>query len=593
MISEIYKRYSARCKISGAMDFDDLLLNTNILFHDHPEILDKYQSIFNYILVDEYQDTNYAQYLIINKLSKKNRNICVVGDDAQSIYSFRGARIENILSFKNDYKDAALYKLEQNYRSTRTIVDAANSIIIQNKDQIRKKLFSEKDEGEKIYILEARSDNEEGFIIANMIKDKLLSERIQYKDFAILYRTNAQSRIFEESLRKMNIPYRIFGSLSFFQRKEIKDILAYFNLTINPDDDEALKRIINYPLRGIGKTTLLKIEEAAHQHDITMWEVINQPSLMKSIFNAGTTKKLHDFIELIVGFRKKLNEMEAFDLAFTIVNDAGILKDLNYDKTPEGVSRYENMQELLNGIKEFTDHADEPQMQTLTAYIQTVTLYTDIDYDQNEDKNKVSIMTAHSAKGLEFRHVFIAGLEEELFPLHMSALIPKELEEERRLFYVALTRARESVILSYAATRYKWGLLSQCNPSRFIREIDDKYLDFPYSSLRQSFDHNGFNRIKNINSINKYTPENVRSFNKPDRKLVRADHLTDPKFQQPEDPANITVGAEVEHPMFGIGKVISKEGFAQNFKITVFFKSHGQKQLLLKFAKLRLVKKNN
>lgn len=588
MISEIYRRYSARCKISGAMDFDDLLLNTNILFHEHPEILKKYQDIFHYVLVDEYQDTNYCQYLIIKKLAQEHRNICVVGDDAQSIYSFRGARIENILNFRKDYNNIRLYKLEQNYRSTQTIVNAANSIIIQNKDQISKNLFSEKQEGEKITVMEARSDNEEGFLIANLIKDRLFAERIQYKDFAILYRTNAQSRIFEESLRKMNIPYRIFGSLSFFQRKEIKDVLAYFNLTINPGDDEALKRIINYPLRGIGKTSLQKIEETAHKQRIPMWEVINNPMLVEPPLNSGTIKKIRTFIDLIQGFRKKLSEMEAFDLAFTIVNETAILKDLYQDKTPEGVSRYENVQELLNGIKEFTDAADKTQNNTLTDYIQTVTLYTDADYDREEDDNKVNIMTAHSAKGLEFRYVFIVGLEEELFPLQMSALIPKELEEERRLFYVALTRAKESVMLSYASTRYRWGLLTQCNPSRFIREIDDKYLDFPYKSRKLSVLNN--EPYIRQNSTHQRS-ENNTSILGTARKFLRMDTHVDPKFDQNEDPADIVVGAEVEHARFGTGKVISKEGYGQNFKITVFFKAHGQKQLLLKFAKLRLLKK--
>ena len=575
MIFEIFKRYSVRCKISGAMDFDDLLLYTNILFLNFPEILKKYQTAFNYILVDEYQDTNYSQYLIIKKLSQYHKNICVVGDDAQSIYSFRGARIENILNFRKDYEETELIKLEQNYRSTKNIVDAANSIISQNKDQISKKIFSENAVGEKIKVLEAGSDNEEGFIVANHIKDKLFARGMQYKDFAILYRTNAQSRIFEECLRKMNIPYKIFGSLSFFQRKEIKDILSYFRMVVNPSDEESLKRIINYPLRGLGKTTIAKIEEIAGQYQIPLWNVISQEKLIQSSFNKGTIQKLLGFVNLINGFHKKLQEMEAFDLAYTIVCDSGILKDLVQDKSPEGVSRYENIEALLNSIKEFTDVQDENVTHGLSDYLQTVALYTDADNEKDEDKDKVSIMTVHAAKGLEFKQVFIVGLEEDLFPLQMSSLIPKDLEEERRLFYVALTRAKENAVISYSATRYKWGLLSHCNPSRFIKEIDSQYLDLPYSlhkadSLKAKFQENNSGFIP--------------------RNLVRMETIKVDKPEEADDPASINVGHEVEHARFGFGKVISKEGSTPNVKVTVFFKDHGQKQLLLKFAKLRIVR---
>jgi DNA helicase-2/ATP-dependent DNA helicase PcrA len=389
MMAVIYSRYANRCKKAGAMDFDDLLLNTNILFRDNPQILQKYQSAFKYILVDEYQDTNYSQYLIIRKLAQDHSNVCVVGDDAQSIYSFRGARIENILNFQRDYPEVSLHKLERNYRSTQNIVNAANSIIANNKDRIPKKVYSEKMEGEKIRLIEARSDNEEGFMIANLIKDQLFARQLQYKDFAILYRTNAQSRIFEESLRKMNIPYKIYGGLSFFQRKEIKDILAYFKLVVNPADDEGFKRIINYPLRGIGKTTVLKIEELASSADITMWDVIENPQLMQTNFNKGVITKISAFASMIKDFMGKLDQMEAFDLAYSMVTSVGIYKELHSDKTPEGISRFENVEALLNGIREYNETAEEGFSPGLTDYLQTVTLLTDADTEKPEDNNKV------------------------------------------------------------------------------------------------------------------------------------------------------------------------------------------------------------
>ena len=479
MLKDIYKRYTIRCKNAGAMDFDDLLLNTNILFRDHPEILDKYMNTFRYVLVDEYQDTNYSQYLIVKKLAQEHHNVCVVGDDAQSIYSFRGARIENILTFRTDYPEATTYKLERNYRSTRNIVNAANCIIAKNQGQIPKKVYSENEEGQKIKVIEARTDEEEGFIVAGMVRDASMYDQVQYRDFAILYRTNAQSRIFEESMRKMNIPYKVYGGVSFFQRKEVKDVLAYFKVIVNHADDESLKRIINFPLRGIGKTTISKIESTASEHDVSIWDVLTNGTFLRTAFNSGTQKKLIDFVNLIAGFSKKAEEMEAFDLAYTVATTTGILKELTADKTPEGISRFENIEELLNSIRDFNENEENAEDTTLSDYLQTVTLYTDADQEKEEDHNKVTLMTVHSAKGLEFRQVFLAGLEEELFPSQMSVSMPMDLEEERRLFYVALTRAKEKVTISYAGTRYRWGLLSNCNPSRFISEIDEQFLELP------------------------------------------------------------------------------------------------------------------
>jgi len=583
MMAVIYSRYAARCKKAGAMDFDDLLLNTNILFRDHPAILQKYQSAFKYILVDEYQDTNYSQYLIVRKLSQNHSNVCVVGDDAQSIYSFRGARIENILNFKRDYPEVRLHKLERNYRSTQNIVNAANCIIANNKDQIQKKVYSEKAEGEKIRVIEAKADNEEGFLIANQIKDMLFARQYQYKDFAILYRTNAQSRIFEESLRKLNIPYKIYGGVSFFQRKEIKDILAYFKLVINPVDEEALKRVINYPLRGIGKTTVQKIEELAIQTDLPMWNVIENMELMNSNFTKAVIAKLHGFTSLIKDFQSKLEQMEAFDLAYSMVTTVGIFKELRDDKTPEGVSRFENVEALLNGIREFTETSPDGVSRSLTDYLQDVTLLTDADTEKPDDNNKVTLMTIHAAKGLEFKHVCIVGMEEELFPSHMSLSDPKNLEEERRLFYVAITRAGESLSLSYANTRYKWGLLGMCNPSRFITEISEKYLEMPLlmpksnNHVNDRFPTDNYESQKQINSG--YLNE---------RKMVRVNESAQRpaiSSQEASDPSLIKIGSIVDHSRFGMGEVIVLEGD----KATVDFKNHGKKQLLLKFAKLKIV----
>ncbi|MCD4709657.1 MAG: UvrD-helicase domain-containing protein, partial [Bacteroidales bacterium] len=501
-LGEVYDRYVKRCKHFGAMDFDDLLLQTNLLFRDHPAVLDRYRESFDYLLVDEYQDTNYSQYLIVKKLSEVHRNLCVVGDDAQSIYSFRGARIENMLNFKNDYPDYRIFKLEQNYRSTQTIVNAANSVIKKNRGQISKEVFSKNENGEPIRVLKAKDDREEGFMVARHISDLRFREQLEYKDFAILYRTNAQSRIFEESLRRMNIPYKVYGSLSFYQRKEIKDLLAYFRITVNPRDNESLKRIINYPMRGIGKTTLDKLNGYAEKLDSHIWDVLTHLDQVNLGFNKGTLTKLQGFTRMIKGFRKRLQEMEAFDLAYTIANEAGIIRDLQSERTPENVSRSENIEELLNGIKVFTDDTEREGEMTLGDYLQEVTLMTDADQEKEEDRNRVTIMTIHSAKGLEFKHLVIAGVEEELFPSQMSTDNPKELEEERRLFYVALTRAGKSAIITYSALRYKWGIQNACSPSRFIKEIEPKYLELPpdfYPVKQPSQIQSGGRRLINMN----------------------------------------------------------------------------------------------
>jgi len=598
------------------MDFDDLLLQTNLLFRDFPDVLDRYRETFDYVLVDEYQDTNYSQYLIIKKLSEIHRNICVVGDDAQSIYSFRGARIENILNFKNDYNDYRIYKLEQNYRSTQTIVNAANSVIKKNRGQITKEVFSKNENGEPIHVVKAKDDREEGFLVAGHISDLRFRQQLEFSDFAILYRTNAQSRIFEESLRRMNIPYKVYGSLSFYQRKEIKDLLAYFRITVNPRDDESLKRIINYPLRGIGKTTLDKLNGYAEKLDSHIWDVLVHLDQVNLGFNKGTQVKLLGFVQMIKSFQQRLHEMEAFDLAYTIANEAGIIKDLKSDQTPENVSRYENVEELLNGIKDFTDNSESEGEMTLGDYLQEVTLMTDADNEKEEDRNKVSIMTIHSAKGLEFKHLVIAGVEEELFPSQMSTDNPKDLEEERRLFYVALTRAEKTAVITYAALRYKWGIQNACSPSRFIKEIDSKFLELPpdfYPVLtgEGAGFGSGSGFVSEQPEKEKFVPEayrkvmasrsqpskiqsggrrlvNVNQASQPSRTAKPSPGSPTPKDFTPSDPGLITVGSRVEHPRFGIGEVHQLEGADSNIKATVLFPV-GTKQLLLKFAKLRVV----
>jgi DNA helicase II / ATP-dependent DNA helicase PcrA len=607
-LAEIYQTYCMRCKKSGAMDFDDLLLNTNILFRDFPQILAKYQERFRYMLVDEYQDTNHSQYLIVNKLAALHHNVCVVGDDAQSIYSFRGARIENILNFQSDYPDHKLFKLEQNYRSTKTIVDAANSLIAKNNGQIKKTVWSDNETGQKIRIVSCITDMEEGFFVSNSILDASLSEQQQFSDFAILYRTNAQSRIFEEALRKRNIPYRVYGGLSFYQRKEIKDMIAYLRLSVNHNDDEALKRIINYPARGIGDVTLEKLEEQAAIKEISIMQTILESETSGVDLNKGTRIKLQAFAEMITGFTSKADELNAFEAVQHISVASGVRKDLYNGNTPEERSRYENLEELLNGIKEFTETAvNENRTANLVDYLENVSLLTDQDNDKPEDRNKVTIMTMHSAKGLEFNNVYIVGLEEELFPSKMSFESPEELEEERRLFYVAITRARKRVNISSAQNRYKWGTPTTCQPSRFLRDIDPKYLDLPAENTgRQQagkydredtwdYDYSGKSRPFNSSAAKKFqgSPASKPVPVKPGlvipKKPVPLRKPSGEEFKH-DNPDLVQPGMKVEHNLFGIGKVLQIEGISPNRKATVFFQEQGEeKQLLLKFAKLRIV----
>jgi DNA helicase II / ATP-dependent DNA helicase PcrA len=588
-IAEIYKIYVNRCRKADAMDFDDLLLNTNILLRDFPDILGKYQKAFQYILVDEYQDTNYAQYLIVNKLADAHHNVCVVGDDAQSIYSFRGAKIENILNFRQDYPNCRLFKLEQNYRSTKTIVDAANSLIAKNKGQIHKNVWSNLEVGEQIKLIKTATDGEEGFVVANSIMDIRLSNQANYLDFAILYRTNAQSRIFEESLRKKNIPYKVYGSLSFYQRKEIKDLLAYFRFTLNSRDDESLRRIINYPARGIGDSTLDKITSSALEKETSFWEVICNAASLELGLNKGTISRIAGFISLIEDFRGRLDQNNAKEIAMHIASATGILKELHNDKSPEGVSRHENIQELINSIGEFVDANKSEGLVTLSMYLESVALLTDQDTDKPTDKDKVSVMTLHAAKGLEFPYVFIAGLEEDLFPNKMSVVNPHDLEEERRLFYVGITRAKKQATITYAETRYKWGVPSFCLPSRFLRDIDSKYIEIKGEQIRaqSKFDNfKGFTKIVQGNEI-----ASVKTLSK-ERKLLRVS----PKpsslpnaGQQGSEIEFIKEGMIVSHERFGEGRILTLEGESPNIKATVDFDGAGKKQLLLKFAKLKIV----
>ena len=597
----VYQIYNDRCFKSGAMDFDDLLYKTNVLLRDFPDVLHKYQHRFKYILVDEYQDTNFSQYLIVKKLGAVYQNVCVVGDDAQSIYAFRGANIQNILNFKNDYPEVKTYKLEQNYRSTKNIVNAANCIIENNKEQIKKNVFTDNELGEKIKVYKAGSDNEEGKIIANLIYDTLLSKQVKNKDFAILYRTNAQSIAMEEALRRKNIPYKIYGGLSFYQRKEVKDLLSYFRLVVNPKDEEALKRIINYPARGIGDTTLDKITIAANNNQVDLWSVITNPNQYNTGLNNGIQTKLGEFVAMISSFTSQLKTKNAFDLGNDIAATSGLLKDLYSDRTPEGISRYENIQELLNGLKEFTETENELEEDVtprgLSEFLQDVALLTNADDEKEEDKDKVTLMTIHSAKGLEFPYVYIVGLEENLFPSQMSLTSRADLEEERRLFYVAVTRAEKELVLSFAASRYKWGNLIFCEPSRFIEEIDENHLELMFSNQASGLSNLALgNRQQTTDSSRNYSSYSKQEHKKPTtnnqqpitfsppKNLKKVD-LTSSSITQSADNLNLTIGTKVSHEKFGIGEIEQLE----DGKATINFSNSGKKQLLLKFAKLNIV----
>jgi DNA helicase-2/ATP-dependent DNA helicase PcrA len=631
MLGQIYAAYQKRNFKAGAMDFDDLLYQTNVLLRDFPDVLLKYQNKFRYILVDEYQDTNFSQYLIIKQLAARFQNICVVGDDAQSIYAFRGANIQNILNFEKDYPDLKTFKLEQNYRSTKTIVGAANHIIANNKDQFKKTVFTENEEGHQLKVIKASTDNEEGQKIANNIFETKMQNQAMNSDFAILYRTNAQSRAFEEALRKLNIPYKIYGGLSFYQRKEIKDILSYFRLTINNSDDESLRRIINYPARGIGQTTIDKITVAAAEHDISMWTVISNLKDFNLGINAGISSKIGDFVTQIKSYSLLLPYKDAFELANQIAVNSGVVKELYNDKTPEGVNRYENIQELLNGIKDFVEQQRTPQenelndiikstlqkdetnlfaeqsdqtLKTLDEFMQEITLLTNVDKEdeKNGDTDKVSMMTVHAAKGLEFAYVYIVGLEENLFPSQLSINSRMDLEEERRLFYVALTRAEKQATLSFATMRYRFGNVTYCEPSRFIDEIDEKFLDYPQEPTVNPFSDNTFDsfrnnynqRSKNIADVESGTSSaSTINFNPAPKKLIRLNSsLTS---SSPSTPVDISLnksfktGDWVMHEKFGKGQIVILDGNWPETKATIQFEKVGNKSLLLKFARLNKV----
>jgi DNA helicase-2/ATP-dependent DNA helicase PcrA len=614
LLGKIYEAYQKRNFKAGAMDFDDLLFQTNILLRDFPEVLLKYQNKFRYILVDEYQDTNFSQYVIIKQLAARFQNICVVGDDAQSIYAFRGANIQNILNFEKDYPDLRTYKLEENYRSTKTIVAAANQIIANNKDQFEKNVFTNNEEGHLIKLIKASTDNEEGQLIANTIWELRGRQQAEYREFAILYRTNAQSRSFEEALRKLNMPYKIYGGISFYQRKEIKDILSYYRLSINNNDDESLRRIINFPARGIGQTTMDKISLAAAEHDTSLWNVMCNLSAFQLGINAGISSKIMDFVTQIKSFALMIPGKDAFESGNYIAVHSGLVKELYNDKTPEGVSRYENVQELLNGLKDFTEQprtfvenevmegiqsAEPSPIRTLDEFMQEITLMTSVDEEDEKDtdKNKVSMMTIHAAKGLEFPYVFIVGLEENLFPSQLSVNSRSDLEEERRLFYVALTRAEKQAILSYATTRYRFGNLQYCEPSRFLDEIDSQYLDAPQDSHE-----NGFTGVfekfrQNYNEVNRQRSDAAGSIGgsqktigfKPSGKpLSRINFNSAP--QGSVDIAlnqSLTEGDRVFHEKFGFGQILTLEGRWPETKAVIHFEKAGDKSLLLKFAKLK------
>lgn len=576
-MGEIYKNYQKRLFRSGAMDFDDLLFNTNILFRDHLDVLNKYQQRFKYVMVDEFQDTNVSQYLITKKLASVHQNICVVGDDAQSIYAFRGADIQNILNFEKDYPDLFVVKLEQNYRSTKNIVQAANSIIAKNKAQLKKDIWTQNSEGDLIELIKASSDNEEGRLVATTIFEEKNNKKLNNSDFAVLYRTNSQSRSIEEALRKMNITYKIVGGLSFYQRKEIKDLLAYLRFVVNREDEEAFKRIINYPKRGIGDTTVEKILVAAYDHDIPLWHVIQNSS---SFLGGRAANTVDDFCTMIKSFGIEVERKDAFEAASSIAKQSGLLKDLYEDKTIEGLNRYENVQELLNAIKEYVDNPENPE-KSLGAFLQEIALLT--DNDRNKDTtDAVTLMTIHSSKGLEFKQVFVVGMEEDLFPSQMMMQSREDLEEERRLFYVASTRAMDKLYLTYALTRYRFGRLLNCEPSRFLEEVDPMCI-----KVNKRMTSALAGALRNESSEGKSGFVGIK--NQSQRPMTTAKiHTPSPDFK-PSNTNNLQAGAKVEHPKFGFGLVNKIETEGINRKASIQFDNFGEKTLLLSFAKLRII----
>lgn len=600
LMHAIYKTYRNRCFVAGAMDFDDLLYYTNVLLRDNPDILHHYQEYFRYILVDEYQDTNFAQHLIISQICQENQNLCVVGDDAQSIYSFRGANIRNILNLKNSYPNLQIFKLEQNYRSTQNIINAANSLIEKNTEQIRKQVFSCNDVGSRIEVVQSYSDYEESFLVANRISQLRMTKHDSLEEYAILYRTNAQSRILEESLRKRNIPYRIYGGLSFYQRKEIKDAIAYFRLSINPDDDEALKRIINYPARGIGETTLNKLTRCALDNHISIWTILNNLPQYDVGINSGTTKKLTAFRDMIASFIEMNNQgLDAEIVATNIIRDTQLLSILISDRTPESISKQENLSELINGTKEFVASKKEEGAEeniSLTDFLAEVSLATDQD-TQDSAEERVTLMTVHAAKGLEFSNVFIVGVEEELFPSSMCTTL-NEIEEERRLLYVAITRAKDFCMISYASSRFRNGQTASCSPSRFIRDINPKYLQLsqgsnidnrptinPMGNYRSSFNSQPVYTNKHATTSKSYIGNNSsRATNYNEHK-----NSSPTSINRTHSVSELSTGMIIEHSRFGTGTIINIDKTSTDARIIVKFNNVGEKTLLLKFAKFNII----
>ncbi|MGM9689315.1 MAG: ATP-dependent helicase [Bacteroidaceae bacterium] len=621
-LGQIFLRYCNRCKQSDAMDFDDILLYTYLLFEKHPDVLAKWEQRFRYVLVDEYQDTNFAQHRIVWQLTRQHQHVCVVGDDAQSIYSFRGANIDNILTFQKIYESARLFKLERNYRSTQNIVEAANSLIKKNSRQIQKDIFSENDRGEKLHVMDTHSDIEEAKMVVNAIRGIKRKEGCEYSDFAILYRTNAQSRVFEDTMRKESLPYRIYGGLSFYQRKEIKDVIAYFRLAVNPNDEESFKRVINYPARGIGQTTVTKILSAATEHEVSLWTVINSPEQYELGVNKGTLMKIAAFREMISSFIENAQKMPANQVGTMIVKQSGIIADIYQDTTPENLSRQENVEELVNGMQDFCDMRMEEGNEniSLSDYLSEVSLMSDVDSDKGDDEHKITLMTIHSAKGLEFGTVFVVGLEEGLFPSDMVSGNPREMEEERRLFYVAITRAKTHCYLSYAQCRFRYGQMEFSAPSRFLKDIAPKYLDRQQSmfSTRRSMDDEvelPWQRKRSLFGERQETPRPFRptvpsakpfpsaspffsarpvpstgTTTTTARPLSSVSQTTSfPQGTSSHAGGGLKEGAYILHNRFGRGKVLKVEGTGDNTKATVQFENVGTKQLLLKFAKFEVI----
>ncbi len=598
-VGDIYKEYVDRCFKSGAMDFDDLLLRTNELLARFPEVLAKYQDRFRYIMVDEYQDTNHSQYIIVKALADRFQNICVVGDDSQSIYSFRGANIQNILSFQKDYPDTKMFKLEQNYRSTQNIVNAANSVIEKNKTKLDKEVWTSNVKGEQIKVMCSISDGEEGRFVAQSIFDYKMNLQLHNNQFAVLYRTNSQSRAIEDALRKKSIPYKIYGGISFYGRKEIKDLLSYLRMIINPNDEEALKRVINYPARGIGATTIDKLTIAANHYKKSIFEVLKHLDKINLKLNSGTKTKLQNFLNMILRLQIDAQKLNAFEITELVVKQTQLVKDLEKEGTPEAISKVENVQELLNGVKDFiTDKIETGEDASLPVFLEEVALATDLDADKKDDKPKVSLMSIHQSKGLEYPYVYIVGLEENLFPSAMSMNTRSELEEERRLFYVALTRAEKVAYLTYTKTRYRWGKLIDCEPSRFLEEIDEQYLEYITPKklapsvnrfLNEDIFGDAPKKIRFQKPIQRKKLERKQE-NKvvftPPKNLKKVSH-TKPKTNLFDD--KIVVGNIIEHNRFGRGEVLNLEGTGANKKAEIQFGTVGKKKLLLQFAKLKVI----